>query len=115
MSHDNPPLPGSLFGFRHHEAEPVDLQVGIEIEGLRKEFGGKVAVEDVDLKVYRGQITALLGHNGAGKTTTMQMMCGMFRPTAGRVLVEGHDVVTDTFNAQRHLGYGNFDIILDHL
>lgn len=63
---------------RNYEAPPTNVKVGIRIESLRKTFnGGKVvAVENVDLDIYEGNITALLGHNGAGKTTTMSMLTG---------------------------------------
>lgn len=46
-------------------------------------FGDKAAVNGVDIKMYNGQIYALLGHNGAGKTTTISMLTGLLEPTAG--------------------------------
>jgi ATP-binding cassette subfamily A (ABC1) protein 3 len=49
----------------------------LKIRGLRKEFGDKVAVNNVSLTMYSGQIFALLGHNGAGKTTTISMLTGL--------------------------------------
>ena len=54
------------------EAEPKQLQVGVSVRHLSKVYpNGKVAVEDLNLNFYEGQITSFLGHNGAGKTTTM--------------------------------------------
>lgn len=55
-----------------------NVKVGLEILKLRKEFDDKVAVDDVSLKAYEGQIFCLLGHNGAGKTTTMSVLTGRF-------------------------------------
>jgi len=60
-----------------YEPEPQEMKVGVEIRNLRKVFSGnKVAVDDLSVKMYEGQITALLGQNGAGKTTTMSMLTG---------------------------------------
>lgn len=63
---------------KSYEAPPQGLKVGIRIENLRKTFnqGKVVAVNNVDLDIYEGNITVLLGHNGAGKTTTMSMLTG---------------------------------------
>lgn len=64
----------------------------IELRGLTKRFGGRLAVEDLDLAVPRGAIFGLLGHNGAGKSTAIGMMLGQVWPTAGEVRVCGEDV-----------------------
>ncbi|KAG4062461.1 ATP-binding cassette sub-family A member 3 [Phytophthora cactorum] len=81
----------------------------VVITGLRKEFlvpgGKKIAVHGLDLKLYEGQITCLLGHNGAGKTTVMSMLTGMTRPSSGNAWVRGHSVVTDMRKIRRSLGY----------
>ena len=69
-------------------AEPV-----VQIEGLSKHFGGVAAVDKVDINLNRGQITALIGPNGAGKTTIFNLVTGVLKPDAGRVLVNGIDVV----------------------
>lgn len=61
----------------------------LEIRGLRKEFGGLVAVAGVDFTVRTGQIKALIGPNGAGKTTIFNMISGVLAPSAGRMLFEG--------------------------
>lgn len=49
----------------------------LKIRGLRREFGAKVAVDNINVTIYNGQIFALLGHNGAGKTTTISMLTGL--------------------------------------
>jgi branched-chain amino acid transport system ATP-binding protein len=61
-------------------------------EGLRKEFGGLVAVNSVDFVVPRGKVVSLIGPNGAGKTTFFNMLTGVYKPTGGRVLFLGEDV-----------------------
>jgi branched-chain amino acid transport system ATP-binding protein len=61
-------------------------------EALRKEFGGLVAVDDVDFTVPAGSIVSLIGPNGAGKTTFFNMLTGVYVPTAGRVVFDGEDL-----------------------
>ena len=67
-------------------SEPI-----VQVEHLRKEFNGTVAVADVSFTVARGEIVGLLGANGAGKTTTIQVLLGLTTPTAGRLRVFGQD------------------------
>ena len=69
-----------------------DHDVVLRIRGLRKEFDGIVAVEDVDLDVRRGELFALLGGSGCGKSTLLRMLAGLERPTAGRVELDGEDI-----------------------
>ncbi|PRD23873.1 UNVERIFIED_CONTAM: ATP-binding cassette sub-family A member 3 [Trichonephila clavipes] len=64
----------------------------------------KMAVNDVSLNIYQGQITALLGHNGAGKTTTINILTGLYTPTSGTASINGLDILTDTVRARRGLG-----------
>src|SRR5258705_13600795 len=64
----------------------------LKTERLRKEFGGLVAVDDVDFTVPAGSIVSLIGPNGAGKTTFFNMLTGGYKPTAGRVVVDGEDL-----------------------
>ena len=68
------------------------MAYSIEIKGLRKEFGSKIAVNDLNLKVREGSLFAFLGVNGAGKTTTIRMLTGLTRPNAGDALVMGHSI-----------------------
>jgi ABC-2 type transport system ATP-binding protein len=62
----------------------------IELCGVTKTFGSKVAVDGLDLRVRAGELFAFLGPNGAGKTTTIKMVCGLLAPTSGVVKVGGH-------------------------
>jgi ABC-2 type transport system ATP-binding protein len=66
----------------------------IHTRQLRKVFDDVIAVDNIDLDVRRGSITALLGGNGAGKTTTMAMLLGLLQPTSGTIAMLGHDVRT---------------------
>lgn len=87
------------------EKEPTKTNAGVQIRNLRKVFNkDKVAVNNLSLNMYEGQITVLLGHNGAGKTTTMSMLTGMFTPTSGTALVSGYDIITDIENVRDSLG-----------
>jgi ABC-2 type transport system ATP-binding protein len=76
----------------------------IEAAGLTRKYGAVRAVDDVSFCVAPGQVFGLLGPNGAGKTTTIKMICGLVEPTAGSVLVAGHDVVRRRRAAVRELG-----------
>jgi branched-chain amino acid transport system ATP-binding protein len=61
-------------------------------EGVRKEFGGLVATDDVDFTIPRGSVVSLIGPNGAGKTTFFNMLTGVYKPTAGTIVFDGEDV-----------------------
>ena len=80
----------------------------VGISKLRKEFdtpdGVKVAVNDIDLHMYEGQIFVLLGHNGAGKTTTISMLTGLIEPTSGGMSIFGRDVSTQLSEVRHDLG-----------
>jgi ABC-type branched-subunit amino acid transport system ATPase component len=64
----------------------------LETVGLEKRFGGIVAAHDVNLAVEKGARHALIGPNGAGKTTVINMLTGVLKPTAGRIILEGRDI-----------------------
>lgn len=76
----------------------------IELRGLVKRFGAHTAVAGLDLKVEPGEIFGFLGPNGAGKTTTVKMLTGLLKPTEGRAIVAGHDVVEKPIEAKRAMG-----------
>jgi ABC-2 type transport system ATP-binding protein len=77
----------------------------IRLEGLTKRYGTFTAVQPLDLEVRPGELFGFLGPNGAGKTTTIRMVTGVLRPTAGRVLIGGHDIAREPASAKRLLGY----------
>jgi ABC-2 type transport system ATP-binding protein len=76
----------------------------IQLQGLQKKFGKRVAVENLDLEIPEGTLYGLLGHNGAGKSTSIGMMLGQVIPDAGRVLIGGKDVQLDRKGALRQVG-----------
>lgn len=76
----------------------------ISVEQLHKQFGEKVAVDDVTFTAQDGQVTGLLGPNGAGKTTTLRMLYSLIRPDRGRALVDGIDVSVDPVAVRRRIG-----------
>jgi len=75
------------------------------VQGLRKVFGSRVAVEKLDLTIHTGEVFGLLGPNGSGKTTTIRMLCGLMTPTAGSATVVGHDVIAHPEQVRRRIGY----------
>ena len=77
----------------------------IHVQNLRKEFGSKVAVDNVTFTVEKGQVLGCLGPNGAGKSTTMRMVTGYFRPTSGSVKIGGIDMLENPEDAKRSIGY----------
>jgi ABC-2 type transport system ATP-binding protein len=81
------------------------LTAAVEIAGLTKRFGDRVAVDRLDLSIPRGQFHALLGPNGAGKTTTLRIIAGIARADAGTVRVMGRDVAVDPPAAKRALAF----------
>ena len=77
----------------------------IELKHVTRRYGSKVAVDDLDLTVAPGELFAFLGPNGAGKTTTIKMLVGLLRPSEGTVRVCGKNVVAETRQAARRIGY----------
>jgi ABC-2 type transport system ATP-binding protein len=77
----------------------------IESRGLRREYGGLVAVDDVTVSFPKGAVVALVGPNGAGKSTWMRMVAGLLEPTRGTALVGGVDVVREPQRAHRLLAF----------
>src|SRR6185437_3443802 len=77
-------------------AEPVVStgNVVLRTRNLTKQYGKRLAVNNLNLEVYRGDIFGFLGPNGAGKTTTIRMALGLIAPTAGSVEVLNHDIAT---------------------
>jgi ABC-2 type transport system ATP-binding protein len=77
----------------------------IELIELTKRFGQLVAVDHINLHVKQGEIFGFLGPNGAGKTTTIKMLVGLLKPTSGRALIDGYDVVAQPMEAKRVVGF----------
>ena len=77
----------------------------IEFDQVTRNYGRKTAVDRLTLTIAPGELFALLGPNGAGKTTTIKMLVGLLRPNAGTVRICGYDVVCETRQANRCIGY----------
>jgi ABC-2 type transport system ATP-binding protein len=77
----------------------------IETLNLSRRFGDLVAVEDVSLRVERGEIYGVLGPNGAGKSTTIRMLCGILDPSSGSGRVVGYDIARDPERIKERVGY----------
>jgi branched-chain amino acid transport system ATP-binding protein len=78
----------------------------VTASSLRKEFGGLTAVNDVDFVIPRESIVSLIGPNGAGKTTFFNMLTGIYKPTAGSVVLDGEDVTGKPPHAITNRGIG---------
>lgn len=85
-------------------APTAGARPAIEIRGLTKAFGQKVAVDRINLDIPSGSFYGLVGRNGAGKTTTISMVTGMLIPSEGTAYVRGIDMWTDPLKAKAHLG-----------
>ncbi len=77
----------------------------IELEGLTKDYGSVRAVDNLYLKINRGEIFGLLGPNGAGKTTAILMMLGLTEPTAGTVRIQGINATMNPIGVKKKVGY----------
>ena len=66
--------------------------LAIDVRGLTKRYGGRAVVDDVAIRVQRGEIFGFLGPNGSGKTTTIRMLCGLLTPSEGSASIMGIDV-----------------------
>src|SRR5205823_11058137 len=77
----------------------------IAVQNLKRAYGDLTAVDDLSFEVGPGEIVGLIGPNGAGKTTTLRSLACILRPTAGRVLIDGHDIVLDPIEAKRRLAF----------
>ena len=86
-------------------SEVADKAPVVRLEHLTKRYGNLTALDDVSLSIGRGEIVGLLGPNGAGKSTMMNILTGYLSSTAGRVLVDGVDILADPAGAKRSIGY----------
>ena len=86
-----------------NEARTPD--VVIDVHGINKHFGENHVVRDLSLTVRRGEIFGFLGPNGSGKTTSIRMLCGLLTPDSGEGTCLGYDIVRDTKQIKRQVGY----------
>ncbi|WP_229518908.1 ABC transporter ATP-binding protein [Massilia rhizosphaerae] len=88
------------------------MSVLLRVEGLIKSYGTRRAVDGVSFQVLAGQTVGLLGPNGAGKSTIVSMVCGLLRPDAGQVLLDGQSVTTGAASVKRRIGLVPQDLAL---
>src|SRR6185295_11174626 len=79
--------------------------LAIDVHGLTKRFGAKVAVNNADIAVPEGEVWGFLGPNGSGKTTTIRMLCGLLRADAGSGTCLGYDIRSQSEQIKREVGY----------
>ena len=77
----------------------------IEVQGLTKRYGSKVAVDDISFTVNKGEILGFLGPNGAGKSTTMNILTGYLSSNIGSVKIGEYDILEDPMKAKAKIGY----------
>ena len=77
----------------------------IQVEGLTKDYGERRAIDNLTFNAQKGEILGFLGPNGAGKTTTMRILVGYMPPTAGKASVAGYDVVEQSLEVRKRVGY----------
>lgn len=82
-----------------------ERRIMLKIENLTKNFGEKVAVDNLSLEVKPGELCAFIGHNGAGKTTTLKCIAGILQPTAGEIIIDGVSINSDAMLCKRKLAY----------
>ncbi len=87
-------------------------EIALRLIGLRKSYGDLVAVKDLSLDIFRGEIFGFLGPNGAGKTTTISMVCGLLKCDAGEIRVDGHSLKDDYRACKKLMGLCPQDIVI---
>jgi len=87
-------------------AESTPAENLLIADNVRKEFGGLLAVNDLDFTIPERSIVSLIGPNGAGKTTFFNMLTGLYRATSGRIVFDGHDITSKPPHAITKLGVG---------
>ena len=85
----------------------------IEINSLSKEFGKVKAVDNISLQIQEGEIFGFLGPNGAGKSTTMMILTTLLKPSSGKALVGGYDVLSQAKEVRKNIGYVQQEISVD--
>jgi len=79
--------------------------IAIDVRGLTKSYGGRPVVNNLSMRVRRGQIYGFLGPNGSGKTTTIRMLCGLLTPDSGEGTCLGYDIRRQSKEIKRRIGY----------
>jgi ABC-2 type transport system ATP-binding protein len=84
----------------------------LSLRGLRKSYGDLLAVDDLSLDVFQGEVFGLLGPNGAGKTTTIHMICGLLKSDAGDVMIDGRSLTEQYRECKQRIGLCPQDVVI---
>jgi ABC-2 type transport system ATP-binding protein len=87
-------------------------EVVLQTEGLTKSYGSLKAVDKLSLEIHKGEVFGFLGPNGAGKTTSINMMCGLLKPDAGRVLIQGKPISGGDADVRARVGVCPQEVVL---
>ena len=82
-----------------------DNEIAVKVEGLTRRFGDFVAVDTISLSVGKGEVFGFLGPNGAGKSTAIRMLCGLLLPSSGKGSVAGFDIMNQSEEIKKNIGY----------
>ncbi len=93
-------------------AQPIDNDAVLTVSGLTKSYGDLIAVKDLSLDIFRGEIFGFLGPNGAGKTTTISMICGLLESDSGEIWINGQSLKQSYRESKRLMGLCPQDLIL---
>jgi ABC-2 type transport system ATP-binding protein len=88
-----------------YRPSPIPQPFMIDVKNITRRFGALTAVNDLTFQVGRGEVVGFLGLNGAGKSTTMRMLTGYLPATSGSIQIAGHDVLTESLQVRRSIGY----------
>ena len=77
----------------------------VTVDGLTRRFGDFIAVDNISLDIRKGEVFGFLGPNGAGKSTTIKMLCGLLLPSAGKGMVGGFDIMRQSEEIKKNIGY----------
>lgn len=84
---------------------PMNNDLSVQVHDLSRIFGDFTAVDHINLEIRKGEIFGFLGPNGAGKSTTIKMLTGLLQPSSGRGTVGGFDIMTESEEIKRNIGY----------
>lgn len=87
------------------DAPPENAELVIDVSGITKRFGAQTVVNGIGMQVRRGEIYGFLGPNGSGKTTFLRMLCGLLKPDAGEGTCLGYDILNQSDEIKKHVGY----------
>lgn len=79
--------------------------ITVRVEGLTRRFGSFTAVDNINLKIKKGEVFGFLGPNGSGKSTTIKMLCGLLLPSSGKGFVGGYDIMKESEKIKKNIAY----------